>query len=294
MSVCTGYTFDMKTRDIAIIAAAMCVVGLMELVGFVTYVRSDSKAALSGGSNEMYGNGCNVAYIPLHGELFTYGVQSDSTSSAAGSNYTASEDVTQQIRAAEADSSTEAIILEIDSGGGDPVAGEEIESALKRSTKPTVALIRSVGDSAAYMAASGARTIYASSFSDVGSIGVTASYSDVSKQDIQNGITFHQLSTGKYKDLFNADKPMTADEQALIQKQLQQYFGHFIDMVAANRHLDREKVVALADGSSMTGDDALAAGLVDKIGSVDDVRANLSTQLGHDALICGIDDSMTE
>ncbi len=232
---------------------------------------------------------CNVAYIPLHGGMVTYIPDSESASSSNQQDQTASEDVTQSIRGAAADPNVKAIILEIDSPGGDPVAGEEIESTLKLVQKPTVALIRSEGDSAAYMAATGANTIFASQFSDLVDIGITESYTDQAKQDVADGITYNQLSIGKYKDMFDPGKPLTADERVLAMSQLQSLYQEFVQIVATNRHLSVPTVTALADGSSMTGQQALQDNLIDKIGDVDDVRTYLTQKLGTSAVICGID-----
>jgi protease-4 len=244
--------------------------------------------ATSGSAADSWGS-CNVAYIPLHGTMVTYIPDSESASSSNEQDQTASSDVTQSIRDADADPSIQAIIVEIDSPGGDPVAGEEIESALKQSSKPTVALIRSEGDSAAYMAASGASRIFASQFSDVGDIGITSSYTDQSKQDQESGITFNQLSIGKYKDMFDPDKPLTADERTLIMSQLQTAYQYFVHIVSANRRLATSTVTTLADGESFLGAEALSDGLIDQIGNVDDVRTYLTQKLATDAVICGID-----
>ena len=238
-------------------------------------------------TNAAPANSCNVAYIKLQGELFTY-LPGDASSTDAF-DQTASDDVTQSIRDASADPSIKAVILAIDSPGGDPVAGEEIESTLRDVKKPTVALIRSEGDSAAYMSASGADTIFASDFSDVGDIGITESYTDQAKQDVAEGITFNQLSIGKYKDMFDTDKPLTPDEKALVMSNLQVDYQHFIQTVATNRHMSVAKVTALADGSSLGGEAAVQAGLIDKIGNVDDVRTYLTQQLNTQAVICSID-----
>ena len=258
---------------------------------------------------------CNVAYIKLHGEVVTYITPPDATSptdtylsfppsdatstdpsdqaapqdTSEAFDQTASEDVTQAIRQAAADSSIKAIVLEIDSYGGSPVAGQEMELALKHAQKPTVALIRQSGDSAAYMAATGADIIYASVFSDVADIGITESYVDNAKQDVTNGLTFEQLSVGKYKDMFNPDKPLTADERTLAMKELQISYQNFVKMVADNRHMSVEKVTALANGAPMTGEEGVQNGLIDKLGNVDDVRSYLTGELKQNAVICGID-----
>lgn len=234
---------------------------------------------------------CNIAYIPLRGTLVTYIPSGDASSSgsAYGDDVTSSEDVTQSIRDADADPSIKAIVLAIDSPGGSPVAGEEIQSALRLSSKPTAALIRDSGDSAAYLAASGAETIFASAFSDVGDIGITQSYTDNSKQDGESGITYNQLSIGKYKDMFSPDKPLTADERALALKNLEIDYSTLVSIVARNRHMDTATVTALSDGSSMTGTEALSKGLVDTIGNIDDVRSYLERKISSSAVICGID-----
>jgi protease-4 len=234
-------------------------------------------------------NFCNVAYIPLHGALVTYIPSSGATSTGNSSDQTASEDVTAAIRQASADPSIKAIVLEVDSYGGSPVGGQEIELALKRAQKPTVALIRDNGDSAAYMAATGADVIFASVFSGVGDIGITQSYVDNAQQDVTNGLTYNQLSVGKYKDMFSLDKPMTADEKALAMKELQIGYQNFVQIVADNRHMSIERATALANGASLMGGEALQDGLIDKIGNIDDVRSYLSGELKQKAVICGID-----
>lgn len=240
-------------------------------------------------SGASYSDSCNVAYIPLLGDMITYTPASEATSSSNAQDSTASEDVTASIRQASSDPDIRAIVLEIDSPGGDPVAGQEIESALKLSKKPTVALIRSEGASAAYMAASGANTIFASEFSEVGSIGITESYTDQALQDQASGITYNQLSIGKYKDMFDPDKPLTQQERSLALSELQVMYQDFVNIVAQNRGMSTSSVLALADGSVLTGEQAIEAGLVDKLGTIDDVRAFLSKKLGTDAIICGID-----
>jgi protease-4 len=221
--------------------------------------------------------------------MTTYIPTSEATSTSNASDQTASENVTQEIRQAASNPNIKAVVLEVDSPGGLPIAGQEIELTLKQVKKPTVALIRSEGDSSAYMAATGANTIFASDFSDIGDIGITQSYTDNAKQDETNGITFNQLSVGKYKDMFNTDKPLTPDEQALAMKELQIAYQDFVQIVADNRHMSIDTATALANGASVTGEEAVQDGLVDKIGNIDDVRSYLTEKMKRNAIICGID-----
>ena len=164
-----------------------------------------------------------------------------------------------------------------------------MELALKHSQKPTVALIRSQGDSAAYEVATGANVIFASAESEVGDIGITESYTDNAKKDARDGLTFHQLSIGKYKDMLDPDKPLTPAEHDLIMSQLQVGYDRFVQMVADGRHMSTTAILKLADGSEVIGQTALAEGLIDKIGNVDDVRDYLTQKLKTPAVICSID-----
>jgi protease-4 len=227
---------------------------------------------------------CNVADITLYGSLVYYPGEGLDASSTG--DQTAAEDVRRQIEDADADSSVKAIFLQIDSPGGDPVAGEDVAAALKHASKPTVALIADEGDSAAYWAATGAQTIFASTDSSVGDIGVTQSYLDDTKQDEENGLTFVSLTAGKYKDMGDPDSPLTPEERALFERDLNITMQNFINTVAANRNLSVASVTALADGSSMTGQMAREDGLIDKVGNIYDVQDYLKGKIGEDVTLC--------
>jgi protease-4 len=227
---------------------------------------------------------CNVAVAQLYGSVVYYPNEGGNVSGTL--DQTASEDIRQQIEQADADSSIKAILLQVDSPGGDPVAGEDIADAMKHATKPTVALITDEGTSAAYWAATGAQTIFVYANSSVADIGVTQSYLDQTKQDEQNGLTFISLTAGKYKDAGNPDAPLTPAEKALFQRDLNIMMQNFISSVAQNRNLSVASVTAIADGSTMLGQMALNNGLIDKIGNIYDVENYLKGKIGEDATLC--------
>jgi protease-4 len=227
---------------------------------------------------------CNVAVAQLYGSLVYYPNEGGNASGTL--DQTASEDIRHEIETADADSSIKAILLQIDSPGGDPVAGEDIATALKQATKPTVALVADQGTSAAYWAATGAQTIFASANSVLIDIGVTQSYLDQTKQDVQNGLTFVSLTAGKYKDTGNPDTPLTSAEKALLQRDLNITDQNFIDTVAQNRNLSVASVTTIANGSSMLGQMALQDGLIDKIGNIYDVENYLKGKIGSDVTLC--------
>jgi len=233
-----------------------------------------------------FGNNCNVQGIKLYGGLYTYKNAASDGSGQSSKDVASAEEITAAIKKANKDSSIKAILLQVDSSGGSPVGGWEISEALKHSSKPTVALIRERGDSAAYLSASGAKYIIASANSDVGSIGVTMSYLGNSDKNTTDGLTFYELSEGKFKDAGNPDKVLTQEEGDLFMRDVKVLYNNFIKYVSENRHLDIKKVTELADGSSMLGQMAKDNGLIDQVGGIYDVEAYLQKQIKTNANIC--------
>ena len=213
----------------------------------------------------------------------------DALTSSADSScdaITSSEEIIWKLNDAASNPKIRAVLLEIDSGGGSPAAAEEVATALKALGKPSVAWVRSSADSAAYWIASAADTIIASETSDIGSIGVTQSYVDNAKKNIQDGLTYNQLTTGKYKDTGTPERALTADERSLIQRDLDITLQAFINAVATNRNLSVTKVTALADGSSMLGAMALHNGLIDQLGTKQEVWQRLEADINDKPNVC--------
>lgn len=230
----------------------------------------------------------NVAIINIHGYIVTYLSDQSSTEepNSAPSDSVSSEEILAHIDEIEANSNIRAVIVEIDSYGGSPVASEEIADALRRMTMPTIAVIREGAASGAYLIASAADIIYASEMSDVGSIGVTMSYLNYSQKNQQEGVTYQSLSSGKFKDTGDPDKVLTAEEKELLMRDIKILHEAFVKKVAENRGLDIKKVEKLADGSTMLGMAAKENGLIDEIGNIYDAQKFISSELGIEPEIC--------
>ena len=230
---------------------------------------------------------CNVYGITLHGDVVTY-----NSNDAYNDQYdvildqTSADDIIWAVNEAQGNDSVKAIVVEIDSYGGSGVAGEEMMTVFKQSKKPVIAFIRSAGLSAAYLAATGAETIFASNFSDVGSIGVTMSYLQEAEKNAKEGLLYVDLSSGAYKDTGNPARLLSEDEKQLLMRDIKIGHEYFVKLVSENRNLDIEKVRKLADGSSVMGEAALKNGLIDKIGIFPDVVSFLSEKLNTPADIC--------
>jgi len=200
----------------------------------------------------------NVAIIPIEGmitttqETFMPGIKSDT--------------IVKLVEKAEKDSSIKAIILEINSPGGTPVATDEIASAIKETNKTTIAVIRETGASGAFWIATSADRIFANRMSVTGSIGVQASRLEFSGLLTDYNVTYRRLTAGRLKDAGSRFREMTGEEQQLFQNLLDKLHNEFIKAVAENRHLSEEQVRSLATGFVYLGSEAKELGLIDEFG----------------------------
>jgi len=217
-----------------------------------------------GGSTSSLGLGNKVAVIPINAEIA-------GTGSASGMTVTP-ENFLDQLDQARDDSDVKAIVLRVDSPGGTVAASEEIALYVKaaRKEKPIVVSIGDVGASGAYMVASQADKIIALPGSAVGSIGVITEIPNVSGLMDKLGVQFVVITAGEYKDTGSPFRALTATETALIQGQVDDVYGQFIDIVAAGRHMERSEVESLATGWAWNGNEAKELGLVDQIGTYQD------------------------
>ncbi|MEI6397022.1 MAG: signal peptide peptidase SppA [Candidatus Taylorbacteria bacterium] len=229
---------------------------------------------------------CSVSGINLHGSLLTYVPEHAEGDSFFDYDVSSSEGVVWQINEANNNSDIKAILVEVDSGGGVPVAGEEIANAIKSSEKPVVAVIRGVGASSAYWAISSADKIFASANSDVGSIGVTMSYLSNVEKNKKEGLNYEQITSGKYKDLGTPDKPLTAEDKNLLLRDVNIVYNNFVRAVATNRGLTIAAVKSFADGSSVMGEKAKELGMIDEIGGMTEAESYLEEKINQKVEVC--------
>jgi protease-4 len=245
----------------------------------------DKDLSLSDSGDKTY-EGCTVIGINLHGTIMTYIPEHAEGDTNFDYDTVASENILWSIKNANENPDVQAIILEVDSTGGYPVAGEEIANAVKNSEKPILGLIRQSGSSAAYWAVSGADRIWASKNSDVGSIGVTQSYLNNVEKNKKEGYTYEQLSSGKFKDSGNPDMALTKEEKDLFMRDINIVYQNFMEAVSVNRNIPIEEVKKFADGSSVLGEKAKELGLIDEIGGLPKVESYLEEIIREKPEIC--------
>jgi protease-4 len=120
----------------------------------------------------------------------------------------------------------------------------------------------------------------------VGSIGVTGSYLDQTGANARDGYSYVELAAGKYKESGSPDRKLTADERALLMRDIQILHRNFIEDVAANRGLATEAVEKIADGSSVLGARAKELGLIDEVGGLREAEAWIAGQTGAEPVVC--------
>jgi protease-4 len=182
-------------------------------------------------------------------------------------------DIQDQLQQAVDDKRVKAIILRIDSPGGEVVASDTIYQAVvaAREKKPVVANINTMGASGAYYVAVGADYIVANELSITGSIGVIMESFTVSGLADKIGVKFYTFKSGKYKDIMNPTREPTEDEKALVQGMVMEVYDKFVGIVAEERDMKVDDLKnGLADGRILSGKQALANGFVDGLGYFDD------------------------
>ena len=219
---------------------------------------------------------CNIAVLPIEGVILPFHGLGDFEMIITP------ETVESFMNTVEDESEIKAVLLEINSPGGTPVASERIAERFRSSSLPVVGVIGDVGASGGYMIAAATDYLIASPMSDVGSIGINMSYVEESGKNEEEGLTYVQLTTGKFKDIGSPDRPITEEERELLQSDLDIVHNEFIDIVTEYRGLDREKVEILANGSSMPGSRALDAELIDELGGREEATNILSKVLEID------------
>lgn len=213
-----------------------------------------------------------ILVIPVNGLI----AADEDASPFAAACMASSAKICQHLAMAEEDKSVKAVIMRIDSPGGEVVASDQIHHAiqqLRNAGKPVVAVIGSLGASGAYYLACACNKIIAHRLSITGSIGVIIQNYKYYELLKKIGVESDTYTSCKYKDLLNGARPEKPGERALIQAQIDQVYEAFIRIVAAGRpELNPEQLrnSILADGRIFLGSDALKLKLIDAVGFFED------------------------
>jgi len=194
-----------------------------------------------------------------------------------------SESMARLIRRAREDESVKAVVLRIDSGGGSSLASEFIREELGRlqqAGKPLVVSMSSVAASGGYWIAMSADEIWANSTTLTGSIGVVAMFPTFPGTLEKLGLHVDGVGTTQFSGTFRPDRPLTEPARAVFQLMVNSGYRDFVNNVAEARNMEPDRVDELGRGRVWTGAQAMEAGLVDRLGSLQEAVASAAALAG--------------
>lgn len=211
-----------------------------------------------------------VARIPVTGIIAKYSSMVNNTSQPMG---TSTEQITDELMRCLSDDKVKMIALDIDSPGGSVSGVQELSDLIysSRKKKPIYAYASGMMCSAAYWIGSAAEKVFSTRSTEVGSIGVYASYYDFSVRLHNLGIKPTVFKAGENKAAGHPDVPMTESDKNVIQEEINKYYDLFVKDVARNRGISFEAAKKLANGRVWIGEEAAPAGLVDGMAVIDSI-----------------------
>ncbi len=232
-----------------------------------------------------YGTGeVKVVRIPVRGVILR-----EAEDGLFGLPYDKIEAILRQIRAAKNDKDVRAIILEVDSPGGDMTASDQIYKALsdfKKSAdgRKIIAVIGNLGASGGYYVAMPSDWIIAEPTSLVGSIGVILQTLNWKGLSEKIGVTDTTIKSGPNKDLLNPFHDVPPEQLALLQEVTDTLYQRFFSIVQTARRIEAADLQGIADGRIFTSDVALEHQLIDQVGYWEDAVAKTAELLDQPAI----------
>lgn len=261
-------------------AAALSRAGpLAQLMEMEAYARQPQRLAPA--------NASVIALVGGQGPILT----GETGAQFGGGASIGSDSLAEAIDAAAADVRVRAIILRIDSPGGSAVASDQIWDAVLRarqSGKPVIASLGATAASGGYYIAAGADMIVANATTLTGSIGVYSGKFALAEAFANTGLALEPLSAGGEFTTANSPAANWTERQAAAQESLaDDVYADFTERVAQGRDLPLSRVTEIARGRVWTGSQALALGLVDRIGGL-----NTSIEAARELAAIGADETV--
>ena len=223
-------------------------------------------------------SGSEVAVLYAAGEI----VDGEGT----GPGQIGGDKFSRELRKLREDDAVKAVVLRVNSPGGSALASDIIwrEVILTKKVKPVIVSMGDLAASGGYYISAAADSIFAEPTTITGSIGVFGVIPNF--QNLMNnkiGVHYDGVKTGKFADLMTSfDRPLTAEERDIIQREVDKVYGTFTKVVADGRKLSIADVDSIGQGRVWTGAQGLNNKLVDRLGNLDAAiqaaakKANLS------------------
>ena len=185
------------------------------------------------------------------------------------------------LREARDDDNVKAVVLRVNSPGGEVFASEQIRrevAALKEAGKPVVVSMGDVAASGGYWISMNADRIYADPSTITGSIGIFGLFPTIDRSLGKIGVRTDGVSTAKYAGAFDITRPLDPGVATTVQSVIEKGYRDFTGKVAQARGRSVEQVDAVARGRVWSGAQAKARGLVDVLGGLDAALADAAAR----------------
>lgn len=185
--------------------------------------------------------------------------------------------VREELTKAAEDAKVRALVVRVNSPGGTVTASDiiyqELREFRRRSNVPVVAALMDLAASGGYYVALAADTIVAHPTTVTGSIGTVMVSFDAQGLMQKIGLGARTIKSAEHKDMGSPFRELTTDERAIFQSVIDDLNRQFVAKVVERRKLPEGRARALADGRIYTAEQALAHGLIDRVGYMSDVLA---------------------
>lgn len=194
------------------------------------------------------------------------------------------ESMDRLLREVAEDGSLDAVVIRVDSPGGDAIASEEIWGAVEalREFVPVVVSMGDVAASGGYYMSAGADRIVASPSTLTGSIGVFGVLFNASEVYDKLGIDWDTMETNPAADFPTSIRPLSEEERQTFRRLIEHTYLSFVGRVAEGRGMTEAEVDAVAQGRVWSGAAAEERGLVDRVGGLEDALAAAKEEAGLD------------
>jgi protease-4 len=217
----------------------------------------------------------NVAEVAVEGPITRDGGSGPVPGGVRG---TPADAVVEQFEAADADDNVDALLVKLNTPGGEVVPSDDLRNAARAFDGPTVAYATDTCASGGYWIASGCDELWARETSVVGSIGVIGSRVNATDLADRLGLSYERFAAGRYKDAGSALKEVDPEEREYLQGLIDDYYRHFVERVAEGRGM-APGAVRETEARVYIGDRAHEMGLVDALGTREDVLERVEALL---------------
>ncbi len=229
--------------------------------GFWSYIQTDDQSP-------DWGEPYKIAVVPVTGPM----VYGESHTSLWDGQSTGSDVIVGAIRRARNTPHVRALVLRVNTPGGEVLGGEAIYRELQRTRDkmPVIVSMSNVAASGGYYISAASDSIFSDRTTVTGSIGVIFGKAVFEELRDKIGLSTFHFKRGENSDIYSASSHYTESQRAEVRRQVELIYENFINLVADNRNMSYEAVDSLARGRTYSGLRAHRAHLVDEIGGIGD------------------------